>query len=63
MGIEESKYSVSDVDIVNKIIKQNDLEANSKSFKLKILRKTNVDNGRFSLIFETDSNTYNSIVN
>lgn len=63
VGLDESEYSVSEEDIVRRVIKQNDLDAQNKNFKLKILRKTNVINGRFNIIFEADSNTYSLLIN
>lgn len=63
VGIDECEYGDSDEIIIDKIIKQNDLESSSKNFKLKILRKTVVINKKFNLILEADSSTYNFIIN
>lgn len=62
VGIEESEHGAADENIVDRITKQNDLDQNAKDFKLKILRRTNVVNEKFSIVFEVDSNTYNSFI-
>lgn len=63
VGINECEHGIGDGDIIHKVIRQNDLEINNKDLKLKILRKTNIVNKRFNLIFETDSSTYNLFMN
>lgn len=40
VGVDESEYGTADEDIIERLIRQNDLEANGNNFKIKILRRT-----------------------
>lgn len=60
VGVHESEY---EEDLIMSVIKQNELQENIKDFKLKILRKSNVLNKRFNIIFEVDSSSYNLLIN
>lgn len=63
VGVNACEHGIDDEEIVNRVIKQNDLNKNDISFNMKILRKTNVVNNKFNIIFEADSNTYNLLIN
>lgn len=62
VGVDEGEYQSTDDDIIKRVMKQNDLGGSNNSFKLQILRKMQVVNRRFNIIFETDSDTYNSLM-
>lgn len=62
VGINECEHDTDDGDIINKVISQNNLDRTRNNFKLKILRKTNVVYRKFNIVFETDSTTYNSLI-
>lgn len=57
VGISESEYSLTDNEIVSKIEKQNNLQSNIDR-KIKILRKTKIVSGKFTMILEVDAITY-----
>lgn len=58
VGIEESEYNCKPEDIVEKIVKQNNIQQQNADFKLNVLRKTSIFNRRFNIIFEVDTKTY-----
>lgn len=62
VGVNENEYAVGDELIIEKIIRQNDLSADRSDFKMNLLRRTNVFNKRFNLVFEVDSATYDKII-
>lgn len=49
VGIEESEYNCEPEDIVEKIVKQNNIQQQETDFKLKVLRKTKIFTRRFNL--------------
>lgn len=63
VGVNESERNVSDESIIDRVIKQNELDRNDSNLNLKILRRTNVFNKKFNIIFEVDSSSYNLFIN
>lgn len=62
VGIHEDEYESTEEQIIERIVKQNDLRVNNRNFKMKILRRTKLLNRKFNLIVEADSDTYNSLI-
>lgn len=62
VAINECEYNVPEHDIIERVINQNHLDKSSMDFKIRILRKTNVVNKKFNIVFETDSNSYNLLI-
>lgn len=61
--MNESERNVSDESIIDRVIKQNELDQNDINLNLRILRRTNVFNKKFNIIFEVDSSSYNLFIN
>lgn len=63
IGVHESESNNSDEVLLSKVIKQNDLQANTMNSSLKVLRRTKTVKNRFNVIFEMDKEIYDIFVN
>jgi len=62
VGIDEGEYSTADDEIIETVMRQNDLRETNTGLKLRILRKTQMVNRKFNMIFETDPDTYDVLM-